>query len=54
MQITSLDQNLQKNLVASLELGLTTIGVDNVYTLCCDFLQVNHHYQGKQMFQPFL
>ena len=39
-QITSLEPNLQKNLVASLELGLTSIGVDTVYTLCCDFLQV--------------
>ena len=40
-QITSLEPNLQKNLVASLELGLTSIGVDTVYTLCCDFLQVS-------------
>ena len=39
-QITSLEPNLQKNLVASLKLGLTSIGVDTVYTLCCDFLQV--------------
>ena len=31
---------LQKNLVASLELGLTSLGVDNVYSLCCDFVQV--------------
>lgn len=40
-QITTLDPTLQKNLVASLELGLTNIGVDTVYTLCCDFIQVS-------------
>jgi len=26
--------------VASLELGLTALGVDAVFTLCCDFIQV--------------
>ena len=31
---------IQKNLVASLELGLTALGVDAVFTLCCDFIQV--------------
>ena len=30
----------QKNLVASLELGLAGLGVDAVFTLCCDFIQV--------------
>ena len=41
MQVTSLNPDLQKNLVASLELGLTTLGVDAVFTLCCDFIQVS-------------
>ena len=36
----SSDNQLQKNLIASLELGLLGIGVDSVYTLCCDFIQV--------------
>ena len=31
---------VQKNLVASLELGLAGLGVDAVFTLCCDFIQV--------------
>ena len=31
---------VKKNLVASLELGLTALGVDAVFTLCCDFIQV--------------
>jgi len=39
-KITSLDPGLQKNLVASLELGLAGLGVDAVFTLCCDFIQV--------------
>ena len=39
-KISTLNPELQKNLVASLELGLTSIGVDSVYTLCCDFIQV--------------
>ena len=39
--MTSLNPDLQKNLVASLELGLTTLGVDAVFTLCCDFIQVS-------------
>ena len=41
-KITSLNPELQKNLVASLELGLTSVGVDTVYTLCCDFIQVRY------------
>ena len=39
-KICNLNPELQKNLIASLELGLTGIGVDSVYTLCCDFIQV--------------
>ena len=39
-KICALNPELQKNLVASLELGLTTVGVDTVYSLCCDFVQV--------------
>jgi hypothetical protein len=38
-KICALNPDLQKNLVASLELGLTTVGVDTVYSLCCDFIQ---------------
>jgi hypothetical protein len=40
VKICNLNPELQKNLMASLELGLTGIGVDTVYTLCCDFVQV--------------
>jgi len=47
-KITSLNPDLQKNLVASLELGLTTVGVDTVYTLCCDFIQVLGCYMVRQ------
>eukprot|EP00094_Tigriopus_californicus_P000138 TCALIF_00134-PA protein Name:"Similar to xpo4 Exportin-4 (Xenopus laevis)" AED:0.05 eAED:0.05 QI:354/0.88/0.9/1/1/1/10/107/1127 len=39
-KISTLNPDLQQNLIRSLELGLTTIGVDNVFTLCCDFIQV--------------
>ena len=39
-KICHLNPELQKNLMASLQLGLTGIGVDSVYILCCDFLQV--------------
>lgn len=39
-KISTLHPDLQQNLIRSLELGLTTIGVDNVFTLCCDFIQV--------------
>lgn len=39
-KICTLNDDLLKNLMASLELGLTGIGVDSVHTLCCDFIQV--------------
>lgn len=39
-KICALDAELQKNLLLSVELGLTTLGVDSVYVLCCDFLHV--------------
>lgn len=39
-KICCLNADLQKNLVASLELGLTSVGVDTVYSLSCDFIQV--------------
>merc|ERR1740129_1928201 len=47
-KITSLNPELQKNLVASLELGLTSVGVDTVYTLCCDFIRVLGCYMVRQ------
>ena len=40
-KIAGLDAELQKNLIASLEIGLTgNVGADTVFVLCCDFLQV--------------
>ena len=39
-KICYLNTELQKNLFASLELGLTGIGVDTVFNLSCEFLQV--------------
>jgi hypothetical protein len=39
-KVISLEPGLQENLVNSLQLGLTSLGVDNVFTLCCDFIQV--------------
>lgn len=41
-KICTLNGNLQKNLIASLEVGLTqSLGMsDTVYSLCCDFIQV--------------
>jgi len=50
-KITTLNADLQKNLVASLELGLISIGVDAVYTLCCDFIQVLGCYIVRQKLQ---
>merc|ERR1719341_1439338 len=50
-KVTTLNPDLQKNLVASLELGLTSIGVDTVYTLCCDFIQVLGCYMVRQKIQ---
>ena len=44
--------------MASLELGLTNIGVDTVYTLCCDFIQVlgcymvRHKLQATPIYEP--
>jgi len=53
-KVTSLNPDLQKNLVASLELGLTSLGVDSVFTLCCDFIQVLgcHMVRQKQQSSP--
>ncbi len=62
-KICNLTPDLQKNLVLSLELGLTSIGVDVVYQLCCDFIQVSCNYMirskntGAPLFEalrPFL
>ena len=41
-KICTLNADLQKNLIASLEVGLThSLGMsDTVYSLCCDFIQV--------------
>ena len=41
-KICALNTELQKNLIASLEVGLTqSLGMsDTVYSLCCDFIQV--------------
>lgn len=35
-----LQADLQQSLVTSLQLGLTNLGVDPVFSLCCDFIQV--------------
>ena len=43
----SSDNQLQKNLIASLELGLLGIGVDSVYMLCCDFIQVLRSFMHR-------
>jgi len=57
-KVTQLEPGLQKNLVASLELGLTAIGVDAVFTLCCDFIQVlgchmiRQKLQASPIYQP--
>ena len=40
-KICHLNPELQKNLMASLQLGLTGIGVDSIHILCCDFIQVS-------------
>jgi len=62
-KICALNPDLQKNLVASLELGLTSLGVDTVYSLCCDFIQVlcsymlRFHVKNVPMYEalrPFL
>ena len=52
-----LDEGLQKNLISSLEIGLTGVGVgasDTVFILCCDFLQVicSYLYRTKQFQLP--
>ena len=39
-KICGMTDDLRKNLIGSLELGLTGIGGDSVYTICCDFIQV--------------
>lgn len=39
-KVCAINDQLRRNLIASLELGLTSIGVDAVYLLCCDFVQV--------------
>lgn len=43
-KICNLNHDLRKNLFASLELGLTGIGVDTVFNLSCEFLQVLCNY----------
>ena len=43
-KVISLEPGLQVNLVNSLQLGLTSLGVDSVFTLCCDFIQVQQPY----------
>ena len=62
-KICALNPDLQKSLVASLELGLTTVGVDTVFSLCCDFVQVlctymlRFHVKDVPMYEelrPFL
>ena len=62
-KICTLNPELQGNLVRSLELGLTTVGVDSVYALCCDFIQVLCCYMLRskkvdiplyEAFRPFL
>jgi len=39
-KVSGLQADLQQNLVSSLRLGLTSLGVDPVFSLCCDFVQV--------------
>jgi len=39
-KVTGLPSALQQSLVTSLHLGLTSLGVDPVFSLCCDFIQV--------------
>jgi len=39
-KVTGLQPDLQQSLVNSLQLGLTSLGVDPVFSLCCDFIQV--------------
>ncbi len=46
-KICNLNPDLQKNLVLSLELGLTAVGNDSVYQLCCDFVQVLCSYMVR-------
>ena len=47
-KICTLNPDLQKNLVASLELGLGgDIGLDMVYQLCCEFIQVLCSYMVR-------
>jgi len=47
-KICNLQPDLQRNLVVSLELGLTTsVGNDTVYQLCCDFVQVLCSYMFR-------
>ena len=63
-KMCDLGADMERNLIRSLELGLTTLGVDSVYVLCCDFIQVlGCHFvrtpesKGKPIFEgmrPFL
>ena len=43
-KVTGLQPDLQQSLVNSLQLGLTSLGVDPVFSLCCDFIQVSIGY----------
>jgi hypothetical protein len=45
-KVISLEAGLQENLVNSLQLGLTTLGVDAVFILCCDFIQVRYFFHN--------
>ncbi len=40
IKICDLGDDMRRNLILSLELGFTTLGVDSVFVLCCDFVQV--------------
>ena len=41
-KVNGLQAELQQSLVNSLQLGLTSLGVDPVFSLCCDFIQVRY------------
>ena len=47
-KICSLNPDLQKNLLLSLELGLSaSLGLDSVFVLCCDFIIVLGCYMAR-------
>lgn len=61
-KICNLNPEMQKNLILSLKLGLESPGMDNIYTLCCDVIQILCHYMVRkndnppifEAFRPFL